>query len=142
MDKVYLSATVNKDGTLTIPAYAVRGLGFLPGRQVDLALPAELCDCACGGSELHLQRMCGQAEDFGGDYTTEGCAINLPEEMLERAGIPLGSDISVLSADGMLLIAVSGDGMQEDLTDELTCFMEELGYDPETVEILEAALPF
>ena len=140
MNNVFLTATVNDDGSLTIPAFVARGLGYLPGGDVHLALPTEICSEECIESTLLLQKIC---DDYiGKGYTAEGETINLPPELLNNAGISLGSDISVLSSDGMLIIAVTGGGHQRDLTDELGCFMAELGYDPESVETLGAALPF
>jgi hypothetical protein len=75
-------------------------------------------------------------------YTAEGDAINIPLKLLENAGIPPDNAISVLSSDGVLIIAAANCGHQRDLTDELGCFLEELGFDPETVETIEPAIPF
>lgn len=140
MTNVYLTVTVDGDGTLTIPAFAMRGLGYRPGKDVQLALPTEICSADCDDSELLIRRIC---DDYSGEgYTTEGDTINIPLELLEATGIKTGSDISVLSSDGMMIIAVTDGERQRDLTDELGCFMAELGHDPECVETLEAALPF
>ncbi len=142
MNKVYLNATVSDDGSLTLPAFAVRGLGYAPGEDVNLALPTEMCAAVCDDSELLIKRTCGDYDDGGDGYTTEGDDINLPAKLLQDSGVPLGSEISVLASEGMLIIAVTGDGRQRDLTDELGCFMNELGYDPELVQTVSAALPF
>jgi hypothetical protein len=143
MCKAYLSAVVNGDGSLTIPAFAVRGMGYAPGDEVGLAIPTETCAAACGGSGLLIRRVCGSFQGGGNGYTTEGDEINLPEKLLTGCGVPLGSEISVLSADGMLIIAVTGDDERQcDLTDELGCFMEELGFDPELVQTVPALMPF
>jgi len=140
MSNVYLSATVNPDGSLTIPGFAVRGLGYLPGGEVHLALPTEMCAHACEDSELLIRRVC---DDYSGEgYSTEGSEINIPLELLNESDIPAGNEISVLSCSGMLIIAAVSNGLQRDLTDELGCFMAELGYDPESVETVQAALPF
>jgi hypothetical protein len=140
MSKVYLSMKINDDGSLTIPAFAARGLGYEPGEEINLTLPVRHCLCDCEDNELFLSRCCGDAECGG--YTSDGDELNIPARLLCEAGIPAGSGVSVLSAEGMLIIAAGGDGMQSDLTDELGCFMAELGYDPESVETSEAALPF
>jgi len=140
MSYIYLSAPVKGDGSLTIPSFAVRGLGYKPGADVNLALPTEICDADCEDSELLIKRVC---DDYSGEgYTTEGGSINIPLELIRGAGIRPGSMISVLSSDGMLIIAATDDGRQSDLTDELGCFMAELGHDPEKVESIRAALPF
>jgi len=140
MSYVYLNATVKEDGSLAIPSFAVRGLGYLPGDDVNLALPTEICAVDCEDSELLIKRVCDDYCDQG--YTTEGSTINIPLDTLRSARINPGSRISVLSSDGMLIIAVTGGGRQRDLADELGCFMAELGYDPDNVETLKAALPF
>jgi hypothetical protein len=41
-----------------------------------------------------------------------------------------------------MIIAITDDEHQRDLTDELSCFLEELGCDPERVETARAAQPF
>jgi hypothetical protein len=121
MSKIYLNTAVEKDGSLTIPAFAARGLGYKPGDRVQLTLPVTR---AAGG------------------YTSDGAELNIPARLLRAAFVPAGSDISVLSASGMLIIAAASGGQQRDLTDELSCFMTELGCDPESVETAEAILPF
>jgi antitoxin component of MazEF toxin-antitoxin module len=140
MKNVYPTATVNPDGSLTIPAFVVCGLGYPPGGEVRLALPEEMCGHACEDGELPIRRVCDEYGDGG--YTAEGDAINIPLGLLKAAGLKAGSEISVLSSDGMLIIAATGDDSLRDLTDELGCFMAELGHDPESVETLEANVPF
>jgi hypothetical protein len=67
------------------------------------------------------------------NYTTFGERLNIPGGLLIDAGLALGTEITVLAADGMLLVAaVEGDRLPE-LTDELGCVMSELGYDPELI---------
>ena len=140
MSNIYLSATVKSDGSLTIPPFAVRGLGYQPGAAVNLALPADTCCADCKDSELLIKKVCN---DYTGEgYTSDGDDINIPLELLRESGIRTGSEISVLFSDGMLIIAAVSGGRQRDLTDELGCFMAEIGYDPESVETHKAAMPF
>lgn len=140
MNKVYLNIVVHEEGHLVIPAFAVRGLGHRPGDEVNLILPTDCCANDCAESQLLIKCVCG---GFSGDgYTTEGDEINLPLQLLDRAGIPAGSNLSVLNSDGMLIIAAASGGHQTDLTDALGCLMAELDYDPDVVETVEAALPF
>ena len=124
MSKVYLSATVNSDGTLTIPAFAVRGLGYEPGDQVNMTLPVTPTICECDDNELFLSRCCSESECSG--YTSDGEELNIPASLLCEAMIPAGSDISVLTADGVLMIIAAEDALDE-LPLELTCFLAELG---------------
>ena len=124
MSKVYISATVNSDGTITIPVFAARGLGYEPGDEVNMTLPVEQTICDCDDNELFLSRCCSEAECSG--YTSDGDELNIPARLLCDAMIPAGSEISVLSADGALLIIAAEEPLDE-LPLELTCFLAELG---------------
>jgi hypothetical protein len=42
----------------------------------------------------------------------------------------------------MVIIAAADEECRRDLTDELGCFMEELGYDPQLIESVEADIMF
>jgi hypothetical protein len=66
-------------------------------------------------------------------YTSLGAELNIPAEMIIGAALELDAELSVLSANGMLLIASAERERQRDLTDALSCFMEEIGYDPEEI---------
>ena len=124
MNKIYLSAAVNDDGTITIPDFAARGLGYEPGDNVNLALPVTQTLCDCSDNELFLSRCCGEPECSG--YTSDGEELNIPARLLCEAAIPTGSDISVLAADGVLLVIATEKSL-EDLPLELSCFLGELG---------------
>ena len=124
MNKVYLSAAVNEDGTLTIPDFAVRGLGYEPGDQVNLTLPVTEGLCVCEDGELLFSRCCGEAECAG--YTSDGDELNIPARYLCEAALPVGSDVSVLTADGALLIIATQQSL-EDLPREVSGFLDELG---------------
>jgi hypothetical protein len=65
-------------------------------------------------------------------YSTDSGELNIASELLINAGVTTGSDISVLVADGALII-VAAEDIQREITDELACFMEEIGYDPEEI---------
>jgi hypothetical protein len=65
-------------------------------------------------------------------YSTNNGELNIASELLISAGVTPGSDISVLVPNGMLII-VAAEDIQSEITDELTCFMEEIGYDPEVI---------
>lgn len=126
MANVYFSATVGTDGSLTIPAFAMRGLGLEPGDEVGLAVPLDLpaCgfDCAC--DELFLSRCC--ADIVCGGYTTEGDTANIPSRLFARADIPIGGSVYAMAGDGALvLVASSEDGA--DLSAEIYEFLGELG---------------
>jgi hypothetical protein len=141
MKNVHFQSTVKTDGSFTVPAFAARGLGYLHGERVKISIPTDSCGYGCEDSVLALDRVCND-EDCDQSYTTEGGDINIPIEVFEDAGLPLGGDILVLVSDGMFVIAAAEKDHQSDLTDALSCLMEELGYDPENVERISSALPF
>ncbi|MDL2293787.1 hypothetical protein LJC60_04065 [Ruminococcaceae bacterium OttesenSCG-928-D13] len=124
MNKVYLSAEVSEDGSLTIPAFAARGLGYEPGETVHMTLPVQSCICDCDDNELFLSRCCGESECSG--YRSDDDELNIPPSLLCEAGIPVGTNVSVLAADGALVLIAAEDTL-EDLPLELRCFLSELG---------------
>jgi hypothetical protein len=80
----------------------------------------------------------GQSPDVR-TYTSLGAEMNIPSELIIGAGIELGAELSVLTADGLLLIAAAESEHLRDLTDELGCFMREQGFEPEeTYSVTEA----
>ncbi|MDR1692091.1 MAG: hypothetical protein LBR72_01915 [Oscillospiraceae bacterium] len=90
MNDMRYTATVNEDGSLTITAFAARGLGYEPGDEVNLALPTDVCAAVCGDSELRITRNCGHCA--GADYIAEGDRINIPANLLLEAGLSPGCD--------------------------------------------------
>jgi hypothetical protein len=132
MKNLYLTTAVDPDGSLTLPAIATRTLGCAPGDEVRFAIPDNGCPDHDPESSQTLPR--NRRDGDSNRYTTDGENLNIPASRLAVAGIPPGSEISVLAADGALVIAAAANGLQRDLTDELSCFLQELGYDPETVD--------
>jgi hypothetical protein len=65
-------------------------------------------------------------------YSTSNGELNIASELLISAGVTPVSDISVLVSKGMLVI-VAAEDIQQEITDELSCFMVEIGYDPEEI---------
>lgn len=127
MNKINMNAKVNEDGTLTIPAFAARGLGYEPGDQVDITIPTNQYICDCPENELFIGRVCGDASCSG--YTSDSDDLNIPARLLADASIPMGEDITVLVAEGALLI-VAAEELLEELPTELCCLLNELGISP------------
>jgi hypothetical protein len=138
---MYLTVTADADGRLTLPAFAARGMDCAPGETVKIKLNLA-ADTGEDGKPPSEQAARVRGEYGADGYTVSGGVINLPIKLLNDAGIPLGNEISVLSSDGVLIVAAANGGRQRDLTDELGCFMAELGCDPECVETVEVTLPF
>lgn len=129
-NNVYVTATVNDDGTMSIPAFAVRGLGYTPGEQVNAAIPVRQCICECEDNELFISRCCPEAECAG--YRSDGDDLNIPARLLCDANIAAGTDIAILAAEGALVLMAVEDAL-EDLPVELCCLLNELGISPMAV---------
>lgn len=130
MNKIRMNAAVNEDGSLTIPAFAVRGLGYEPEEEVSLTIPTNQYICDCPENELFVGRVCGESACSG--YTSDSDDLNIPARLLADASIPMGEDVSVLVAEGALLI-VATEKVLEDLPVELCCLLNELGISPLTI---------
>ena len=126
MSKVYFSATVNEDGTLVVPAFAVRGMGFKPNEEVAMSVPVEqpVCGLECGCNELFIGRCCGES-DCGG-YTSDGSEVNIPARMLAKASLPVGTEVHVITRENALVL-VAGANIHAGLADEVQALLEELG---------------
>ena len=127
MNKAYFKGLINSDGTLTIPAFAARGLGYEPGDQVSIAVPTNQYICDCPESKLSIGRVCGDTSCPG--CTSNSNDLNIPARLLADASIPAGEDITVLVAEGALLI-VATEELLEDLPVELCCLLNDLGISP------------
>jgi antitoxin component of MazEF toxin-antitoxin module len=66
-------------------------------------------------------------------FNTLGEEVNIPAKLLEAAGLELGVKLSVLISGKTLILATTEEDYQRDLTDELSCLMEEIGLDPDYI---------
>lgn len=132
MSKVYFSIKVAEDGSMTIPAFAARGLGFEPGDEACLNVPLEAPDCdgSCGCNGLFLGRCCDSPLCTG--YTSDGDTLNIPAAMLAEGGIPVCGVFTMIAGDKALVL-VAGTDEFVDLDEEIGELLCELGAD--TVEI-------
>lgn len=70
MSKVHTSVKIRKDGSLVLPAFVMRGMGYAPGEEVPITTPADQYICDCDANSLLVSRVCGDAgwtlqQDFG-----------------------------------------------------------------------------
>ena len=128
MDNVYFMEKVKEDGSLTIPAFAMRGMGYEPGESVGLVLPVKQPDCGfgCDDDQLFIARGCSDAYCTG--YTTEGSDVNIPIKLFGDARVPISTPFHIMAGDGALVL-VAGSGDCTDLAEEIHCLLEELGID-------------
>ena len=105
MSKIHTTVRVGVDGSLTLPAFFMRGMGYEPGEEVPITTPANQYICDCDANRLLVTRTCDDAECTG--YTSSGMELNLPAALLSEASIPVGEEVAVLAADGALIIVPS-----------------------------------
>lgn len=132
MSKVHTSVKIRKDGSLVLPAFVMRGMGYAPGEEVPITTPADQYICDCDANSLLVSRVCGDAGCAG--YTSEEPELNLPADLLAEASIPVGEEIIVLAADGALIIATAPEEIKE-LPLEFCCLLNELGISPLSVRL-------
>ena len=76
MSKIHTTVRVGVDGSLTLPAFFMRGMGYEPGEEVPITTPANQYICDCDANRLLVTRTCDDAECTG--YTSSGMELNLP----------------------------------------------------------------
>lgn len=70
MSKIHTTVRVGVDGSLTLPAFFMRGMGYEPGEEVPITTPANQYICDCDANRLLVTRTCDDAECTG--YTSSG----------------------------------------------------------------------
>lgn len=68
MSKIHTTVRVGVDGSLTLPAFFMRGMGYEPGEEVPITTPANQYICDCDANRLLVTRTCDDAECTG--YTS------------------------------------------------------------------------
>ena len=68
MSKIHTTVRVGVDGSLTLPAFFMRGMGYEPGEEVPITTPANQNICDCDANRLLVTRTCDDAECTG--YTS------------------------------------------------------------------------
>ena len=85
MSKVHTSVKIRKDGSLVLPAFVMRGMGYAPGEEVPITTPADQYICDCDANSLLVSRVCGDAGCAG--YTSEEPELNLPADLLAETDV-------------------------------------------------------
>lgn len=65
MSKIHTTVRVGVDGSLTLPAFFMRGMGYEPGEEVPITTPANQYICDCDANRLLVTRTCDDAECTG-----------------------------------------------------------------------------
>ncbi|WP_018306483.1 hypothetical protein [Desulfitobacterium hafniense] len=130
MKIIGMQSVVDHEGRIILPAEATGAAGLKPGDAVNvtLAMPGE--------SDRPLLAI--TPEGIGitiplpwpGD-TKDGDGIQVPNELLEDAVIPLDSELEIICGKGEIIIRPADP--LELLPDDLRGLFEDLGVNPETV---------
>lgn len=95
----------------------------------------------CPRCERELNGDPGHARQERPQYSTDGGRLNIPKRLLEEAGIPEGQSITVVAADGALLLMAAQDEIG-DLPVEVCALLNELGISPLSVRSFQQEEPF
>lgn len=133
MKLIEIRTFVDKQGRIILPAELPGVAGLKPGDEVHvtLAVSQEETQSLCPqlvitplGVEIAVHLSGWQEDDEEGD-------LILPNDLLEAAGIPEGSDLEIVCTAGAIVIMESD--ILDSLPDELRELFNELGIDPGTV---------
>lgn len=132
MKLIEMHVCVNQEGRIVIPAEPLGAAGLKPGDklQVTMALREE-GDNLCPLVLLTSQGMEVAAQLSGWQEDDDEGGLTLPNELLEAAEIPEGSDLDIFCADGAIVIMEAD--ILNNLPDELRELFNKLGVDPGTV---------
>ncbi|MCR4436667.1 MAG: AbrB/MazE/SpoVT family DNA-binding domain-containing protein [Clostridiales bacterium] len=133
MKLIEMCTTVDRQGRIILPKELLGNAGIKPGDEVrvTLAVGQEETENLCPQLVITPQdvevavRLSGRRED---DAESD---LTLPNDLLEAAGIPVGSDLEILCTAGAIVIMESD--VLDNLPDELRELFGELGIDPGTV---------
>lgn len=133
MKLIEMRTTVDRQGRIILPKQLLANAGIKPGDQVrvTLAVGQEETENLCLQLVVTPQgvgvavRLSGRRED------DEESDLTLPNDLLEAAEIPVGSDLEILCTAGAIVIMESD--VLDNLPDELRELFGELGIDPGTV---------
>lgn len=129
MKMIEIESTVDQQGKLTIPARLMEDLGLVPGDTVRLTCVSKSPDDPLNtlGEILIASNGIAGLEEMEAE---EG-EISLPNELLEAANIPLGSDIEIVCTEGAIIITAAD--LLDMIPDELCQLFAELNISPEDV---------
>lgn len=133
MKLIEMRTSVDKQGRIILPGEPLGAAGLKPGDEVRVTLAVGQEETESLGLQLIVTpqdvevavRLSGRRED---DAESD---LTLPNDLLEAAGIPVGSDLEILCTAGAIVIMESD--ILDNLPDELRELFGELGIDPGTV---------
>ena len=71
MSKIHTTVRVGVDGSLTLPAFFMRGMGYEPGEEVPITTPANQYICDCDANRLLVTRTYATVLSIKADILSE-----------------------------------------------------------------------
>ncbi|MGE5630485.1 MAG: hypothetical protein ACM3TR_05220 [Caulobacteraceae bacterium] len=133
MKLIELRTSVDKQGCIVLPKEPLGNAGLKPGDEVRVTLVVgqEETESLCPQLVVTPQGVGVAVRLSGRRKAAEEGELTLPNDLLEAAEIPVGSDLEIVCTAGAIVIMESD--VLDNLPDELRELFGELGIDPGTV---------
>lgn len=133
MKLIEMRTFVDKQGSIILPGELLGAAGLKPGDElrVTLAVGQEETKNLCSQLVITPQGVGVAVKLPGWREDDEEGDLTLPNDLLEAAEIPEGSDLEIVCTAGAIVIMESD--ILDNLPDELRDLFGELGIDPGTV---------
>ena len=133
MKLIEMRASVDKQGRIILPGEPLGAAGLKPGDEVHVTLVVSQEEMESLSPQLVItpQGVEVAVQLSGGWQEYEDGDLSLPDDLLEAAEIPEGSDLEIVCTAGAIVIMESD--ILDSLPDELRGLFEDLGIHPDTV---------
>lgn len=133
MKLIEMRTSVDKQGSIILPGELLGTAGLKPSDEVrvTLAVVQEETENLCPQLVITPQGLGVAVQLSGWREDDEEGDLTLPNDLLEAAEIPEGSDLEIVCTTGAIVIMESD--ILDSLPDELRDLFGELGIDPGTV---------
>ena len=127
---VEMEGKMTENGCIEIPAVVLEQAGICTGDTVKLVYMAEDGELKNTAKEFLLARA-------GQELAKEGnIALQIPEELLRDAGIPMDADLDIVCQEGRIIILPSELVQGTEVPEELIAICRELGITEDKVNII------
>ena len=133
MKLIEMRTSVDRQGRIILPGDLLGNAGIKPGDEVRVTLVAgqEETESPCPQLVVTPQDVEVAVRLSGRRDSDEEGDLTLPNDLLEAAEIPVGSDLEVVCTAGAIVIMESD--ILDSLPDELRELFDKLGINPGTV---------
>jgi len=133
MKLIEMRTTVDRQGRIILPGDLLGNAGIKPGDEVRVTLAAgqEETESPCPQLVVTPQDVGVAVRQSARREADEEGDLTLPNDLLEAAEIPVGSDLEIVCTVGAIVIMESD--ILDSLPDELRELFDKLGINPGTV---------